>query len=137
MMKYLFLPFFAWFFAGSVKFIINYIRFGKDALKHIGYGGFPSTHTSLLSSVVFLVGFEHGFRSSIFSFALGTLMILIIDAHGLRRKVGEQAAIINRLQEKVLGQNNVQIREKMGHSWLEIAGGLCIGLLLAFFFNGV
>ena len=125
-MIYVLMPFLAWCIAGCLKFVVNYIRFGNKAKSLIGYGGFPSTHTTIMSSVVFLAGFHEGFASALFSVGLGTLLVLVIDAHGLRRKVGEQAMVLNILQdEKVL-------RERMGHSWGEICGGLVLGALLGF-----
>ena len=99
-MIYILMPFIAWCVAGCVKFAINYIRFGKKAKSLIGYGGFPSTHTTIMSSVVFLAGFKEGFATPLFSLGLGALLILVIDAHGLRRKVGEQARLINELQKQ-------------------------------------
>ncbi|SFW41647.1 divergent PAP2 family protein [Selenomonas ruminantium] len=125
-MIYILMPFIAWCMAGCVKFAINYIRFGKEAKSLIGYGGFPSTHTTIMSSVVFLTGFKEGFATPLFSLGMGALLILIIDAHGLRRKVGEQAKVLNQLQhEKVL-------RERMGHSWGEIFAGAMLGAFLAY-----
>lgn len=78
-------------------------------------------------------GFNEGFCTSVFSIGLGALLILIIDAHGLRRKVGKQAEIINQLQEKIYGDKFYPLRERMGHSWLEIAGGLFLGYCLGLF----
>ena len=124
-MIYIFMPFIAWVTAGGIKFAINFFRFGRQAKNMIGYGGFPSTHTTIMSSVVFLTGFKEGFCTPLFSLGLGALLILIIDAHGLRRKVGEQAKILNTIQKKQV------LRERMGHSWLEICGGLVLGGLLA------
>lgn len=125
-MKYIIMPFLAWTVAGLVKYSINYIRFGKKANELIGYGGFPSTHTTIISSVVFLYGFGNGFENGIFSMGLGFLLIIVIDAHGLRRKIGEQAKVINSITK------NVKLRERMGHTWLEIFGGLILGIVLAF-----
>ena len=116
--------------AGCTKFAVNYLRHGAQAKRLIGYGGFPSTHTTVLSSVVFLAGFNEGFCISVFSLGIGALLILIIDAHGLRQKVGIQAEIINQLQEKIYGDKFYPLRERMGHSWLEIAGVLGLGFLL-------
>ena len=82
--------------------------------------------------MVFFAGFNEGFCTSVFSLGLGALLILIIDAHGLRRKVGKQAEIINQLQEKIYGDKFHPLRERMGHSWLEIAGGLGLGFFLGF-----
>ena len=124
-MKYVLLPFAAWVIAGCFKFLINRMRFGRDSYSLIGYGGFPSTHTTIISSVVFMAGFTYGFKTPIFSLGLGILLLMIIDAHGLRNKVGEHARLLNGLQDKVT------LRERMGHSWWEIFGGLMLGLLLA------
>ena len=125
-MLYILMPFVAWVTAGATKFLINYLRFGKEAKNLIGYGGFPSTHTTILSSVIFLAGFREGFQTPIFSVGLGALLVLVIDAHGLRRKVGEQAAALNRLQ------GETKLRERMGHSWMEIGGGLGLGGVVGF-----
>jgi len=132
-MKYLLLPFFAWLVCGSLKFVINFLRskcsFNK-AWELIGYGGFPSTHSAILSSAVFFAGFSMGFDSPVFLVGLGTLLIVIMDAHGLRRKVGSQAKAINELRAAI-GIQAPPLRERMGHSWLEIFGGLVVGMCLS------
>ena len=125
-MIYVLMPFLAWGTAGCLKFVINYLRFGKRAKSLIGYGGFPSTHTTIMSSVVFLAGFQEGFATPLFSLGMGALLVLVIDAHGLRRKVGEQAQVLNTLQDYK------KLRERMGHSWKEICGGLVLGVLLGY-----
>lgn len=129
-MIYILLPFVAWVIAGCCKFVVNFFRHGSKAKALIGYGGFPSTHTTVLSSVLFLEGFSEGFCTAYFSFGVGVLLLMIIDAHGLRRKVGEQAAAINKLQEKLYGEEFKPLRERMGHQWHEIGGGLLLGLAL-------
>ena len=132
-MKYILLPFVAWLIAGSCKYAINYFRVGSKAKALIGYGGFPSTHTTVLSSVVSLCAFENGTDNPLFSLALASLVILVIDAHGLRRKVGEQAAVINKLILISKIDDVKPLREKMEHSWLEIFGGLILGTLIGYF----
>ena len=126
-MKYIVLPFLAWVISGCLKFAVNTLRSGKEALKLIGYGGFPSTHTTIISSVVFLAGFSKGFTTPVFSLGLGVLLVVVIDAHGLRRRVGEQAEVLNQLK------TGAPLRECMGHSWLEIGGGLALGAVLGYF----
>ena len=125
-MIYIIMPFAAWVIAGCTKFAINYLRFGRQAKSLIGYGGFPSTHTTIMSAVVFLAGFTEGFTTPLFSLGLGALLVLVIDAHGLRRKVGEQARVLNSLQDEVT------LRERMGHSWGEILGGFVLGMVLGY-----
>lgn len=110
-MKYILMPFIAWLTSGTLKFIINSIKFGRKAKDLIGYGGFPSTHTAILSSTVFLCGFSEGFNTPTFSLGLAILIIVMFDAHGLRRKL------------------------HIGHSWAEIFAGLLLGAILARIMN--
>ena len=101
------------------------MRFGKKkAGSLIGYGGFPSTHTTIVSSVVFLIGLE-ATDFSVFGLGLAVLLVSIIDAHGMRQKIGEHSKILNSLQKNKL------LREQMGHSWWEVFGGLLVGAILA------
>ena len=129
-MKYILLPFVAWIVSGSLKFFINALKQKsfRDAKKLIGYGGLPSTHTTIISSAVFLNGFSEGFFQSTFTLGLAVMMLFIMDAHTLRRKVGEHAKILNQLQDKV------SLRERMGHTKLEITCGLILGICIGYVF---
>ena len=124
-------PVFAWLVAGTTKFIVNYIRFRKEAVALIGNGGFPSTHTTVISSTVFFAGLVEGIFNPIFSLGLAVLMITVFDAMGLRRAVGKQAAVLNQsvIPEKTLER----LRERQGHTPFEVLGGLLVGFLSAFF----
>lgn len=134
--KYALVPIMAWFVAGSLKFMINYIRFQKQAVNLIGNGGFPSTHTTIVSSTVFLIGLSEGFSSPVFGLGVAVLMITVIDALGIRRAVGKQASAINRY---IMTEDNSQpvLRERQGHSPTEVLGGLMLGFLLAYLFNQI
>ncbi len=134
--KYALMPMIGWFVAGTLKFMINYIRFQKQAVNLIGNGGFPSTHTTVMSSTVFLIGFSEGLSSSVFGLGIAVLMITVIDALGIRRAVGRQASAINRY---LVVQNNNEpvLRERQGHSPIEVLGGLVLGVLLAYLFHQI
>ena len=129
-MKYFLLPFVAWIVSGTLKFFVNAARNGgfANAKKLIGYGGLPSTHTAIISSAVFFYGFSEGFFNATFTLGLSVLLLFIMDAHNLRRKIGNHAEILNSLQDKV------KLRERMGHTWLEIFCGLLVGLILGYIF---
>lgn len=159
-MAYVFMPAVAWLVSGTVKFILNYIRFGSEARQRMGNGGFPSTHTTVVTATIALIGFREGFTTPIFSLGLAFLLLTVIDAMGLRRAVGAQAAILNRLVA-LLGRDNaeqlqapahqvpptlggpsqrpdagkpapVHLREQQGHTPLEVLGGLVLGVLLGY-----
>ncbi|MEN1989112.1 divergent PAP2 family protein [Paenibacillus hubeiensis] len=125
-MYYFLVPLIGWFIAGSMKFAINYFRFGADAKNKIGNGGFPSNHTTVVTSVTVAIGFNEGFHSPMFGLGVALIMIIIIDATGLRRYVGYQALSLNELQEKV------KHRVSVGHNKLEVVGGLVVGTLVGF-----
>ncbi|WP_378954874.1 divergent PAP2 family protein [Pelosinus sp. sgz500959] len=134
--KYALMPIVAWFAAGTLKFMVNYIRFQKQAVNLIGNGGFPSTHSTIMSSTVFLIGLSEGLSSPIFGLGVAVLMITVIDALGIRRAVGKQAKAINRYM--VSGQHSEPVlRERQGHSPVEVLGGLSLGLLLAYLFHQI
>ena len=129
--KYALVPVIAWFAAGTLKFIINFIRFRSQAVNLIGNGGFPSTHTTVMSSTVFLIGLSEGVTAPVFGLGVAVLMITMIDALGIRRAVGKQASAINRY---ILPGDTMQplLRESQGHNPFEVLGGLILGFILAY-----
>ncbi len=126
-------PFLAWFLSGALKFMFNSIRYGSEAKKnHIGNGGFPSTHTSVISSITMLIGFTQGFDTALFGLGAAFTFIVIIDATGVRRAVGESAKHINSLNRRMESGEAVILREKkQGHTRAEVLGGLAVGTLIA------
>ncbi|GMA97554.1 divergent PAP2 family protein [Pelosinus sp. IPA-1] len=132
--KYAVMPVFAWLVAGSVKFVVNYIRFRKEAVNLIGNGGFPSTHTTVISSTVFFIGFTEGIATPMFSLGLAVLMITMFDAMGIRRAVGKHASMIN---QYVTADSSKTLRERQGHTPIEILGGLSTGFLVAFLLHSI
>ena len=125
-MLYAIAPLVAWLVAGALKFGINHVRFG-NARERIGNGGFPSNHTTIVTTAAMLAGFREGFDSAAFGIGAAVVMIVAIDASGLRRHVGRHAARIN-----ALDPDGGRLRESMGHAPFEIAGGLGLGVLLGY-----
>ncbi|MEF3304487.1 divergent PAP2 family protein [Paenibacillus sp. GYB003] len=126
---YLVIPILSWIVSGTIKFLINYFKNGSEALKKVGNGGFPSTHTSVVSSVTFLILFSEGFTST-FSVSVALLMIVIIDATGIRRSLGKHATIINFMNKDIKDFN--KLREQQGHNIFEVIGGLMVGAILGY-----
>ena len=53
----------------------------------------------------------------------------MLDANSLRRQVGKHALVINKL---AAGASDHQtLRERMGHTRLEIAAGIAVGIAVA------
>jgi uncharacterized protein len=115
-------PFIGWFVAGVLKFIINQIRFGNGK-GLIGNGGFPSNHTTIMTTATTVIGLQEGFNTPFFGLGIAITFIVIIDALGLRRHVGRHAAYLNELS------TGEKLRERMGHTPFEVLGGLVVGTI--------
>lgn len=127
--SYLLTPFIAWFCAGVLKFTINSLKAGRAAFGLVGYGGLPSNHSAIVSSMVALIGFKAGIDHPAFGAALTFAFIVLLDANSLRREVGKHAKSINALTDQITGR--VLLRERMGHTKLEIAAGVLVGIAVA------
>lgn len=124
-------PFLAWLVAGILKFLINSVRAGKLAFGLIGYGGLPSNHSAIVSSMTALIAFNEGIAHPAFGVALTFAFIVILDANSLRREVGRHAVAINKLTAS--SSSHYLLRERMGHSHIEIAAGVFVGIVVAAF----
>lgn len=123
----LFTPLIAYFFAGSLKFILNSYRQKTLAFSNIGMGGFPSTHNTITSATASVIGFKIGFLSVEFLICFMILMIVAIDSVDLRKKIEKHAIRINQLNH-----NKSKLRTSLGHTPFEMIGGLVFGSLLGF-----
>jgi acid phosphatase family membrane protein YuiD len=114
-----------WVVAGSVKFAINSLRARGLAWRQIGYGGMPSTHSTIVSTTAVLVGLREGWNSAAFSVAAALSLIVMLDAMSLRAKIGEHARLLNQLRA---GEPATRpLREKLGHHWSEVVVGALLG----------
>ncbi|MBC3873151.1 divergent PAP2 family protein [Undibacterium flavidum] len=126
-MKFLYLmtPPICWLVGGGLKFVINSFKARQLAFHKIGYGGFPSNHSCIVSGTATIIAIQEGVSSAVFCVSLCVAIIVIIDAHGLRNEIGKHATIINQLTT----QKQTVLREKVGHSNFEIIGGIVTGVV--------
>lgn len=127
---YLITPFLAWLMAGSLKFFVNSLRARRLAFDLIGYGGLPSNHSAIVSSVAALIAVREGIDQPAFGVALALGFIVILDATSLRRQVGRHAETLNSLSPAGLHK---PLRTRIGHTPMEIGAGIATGVLCAFF----
>jgi len=122
-------PVLAWLVAGIAKFIINSIKAKQLAFGLIGYGGLPSNHSAIVSSMVMLIALKDGLGHPAFGVAITLAFIVMLDANSLRQEVGKHATAINQLASD--GPHHTTLRERMGHTRLEIAAGILVGVGVA------
>jgi len=129
-LAYLLTPVITWIIVGPIKFVINSIRARRLAFNLVGNGGFPSNHSAVVSSMATLIALREGIGHPAFGVAMTVVFIVVIDANSLRQHVGRQAAAINRIAGDAAGHK--WLRERMGHTVVEIIGGLCTGVLVGY-----
>ncbi|MYM41063.1 divergent PAP2 family protein [Duganella qianjiadongensis] len=127
---YLVTPLLTWVTVGPIKFLINSAKARQWAFNLVGNGGFPSNHSAVVSSMATLIALREGIGHPAFGVAATLCFIVIIDANSLRQHVGKQAAAINRLADETGSKAHSWLRERMGHTLVEIAGGLCTGIAM-------
>ena len=123
----------AWFLAQSIKGIIESVRARKILVERFfGSGGMPSSHSSLVTSLLTMVYITCGVSSPEFAIAAVFWFITTYDAANVRYAVGEQAKIINQIimiDERV--EREKLFKELMGHTKTEIFFGCLLGLAVA------
>jgi acid phosphatase family membrane protein YuiD len=124
-----------WLLAQILKIPTEYLRSRRWLWAMIfAAGGMPSSHTALMVSGTLAVGLYHGFDNPLFAIAVGATMIIAHDAAGVRRQAGKHAERINLLFDELLKGHmwsEDELKEIIGHTPLEVIGGIILGLLVA------
>ncbi len=124
-----------WLIAQILKIPTEYLRSRRWLwAMFFAPGGMPSSHTALMVSGTLAVGLYHGFDNPIFGMAVAITMIIAHDAAGVRRQAGMHAERINVLFEELLKGHmwdENELKEVIGHTPLEVVGGIILGLIVA------
>jgi acid phosphatase family membrane protein YuiD len=129
-LSYLLTPLLTWLVVGPIKFTITSVRQRRLAFNLVGNGGFPSNHSAVVSSMATLIALREGIGHPAFGVAVTLAFIVMIDANSLRQHVGRHAAAINRLAGETASGAHLHLRERMGHTLVEIGGGIITGVLM-------
>ena len=119
----------AYLLAGSLKFAINSALARGPAFGRIGLGGFPSTHTAIVSAAAWLIALEGGVATPAFAVAVGVVLIVAIDAMDLRRKLEHVNTVLK--AEFPRSRDAQRLRDHTSHKPIEVAGGIVVGALAA------
>lgn len=96
-------------------------------------GGMPSSHSSFVTSLSTLVGIYEGFDSTEFAISAVFALIIMYDASGVRRAVGKQAAILNKIVEDLQNKKHIEhetLKELIGHTPKEVIFGAILGIVV-------
>ncbi|HKL41478.1 MAG TPA: divergent PAP2 family protein [Clostridia bacterium] len=127
--------FIAWLIAQLLKIVTHYIQHRElDLTRIVGSGGMPSSHSSLVMGISTGIGIKYGWGSDIYVLALVFSVIVMYDASGVRRSVGKQAIILNRIIKNLYQHKKIQeakLKEFVGHTPKEVFAGALLGIITA------
>jgi len=125
----------AWAVAQVIKIPLDYLRTRRwNWALLLTTGGMPSSHSSLITATTLAIGLYYGFDSPIFALGVVLTMIVTYDAAGVRHQAGIHAQRINLIVAELLKGHQINerdLREVLGHTPLEVMGGILLGLLVA------
>jgi len=125
----------AWAVAQLLKMPLDYIR-----SRHWNWslllttGGMPSSHSALVTATTLAIGLYYGFDNPTFALGVVITMVVTYDAAGVRQQAGIHAQRINMLFEELMRGHPIDekdLREVIGHTPLEVAGGILLGIVVA------
>ncbi|MFV0352259.1 MAG: divergent PAP2 family protein [Oscillospiraceae bacterium] len=135
----LMLAVFGWLSAQILKTIVQFVvsgRFSGERL--IGAGGWPSSHSALVCSLLMGVARKEGLSSPLFALSFVLAVVVMYDAMGVRRETGKQAKVINQLMDELSSDDDEgqqeetkKLKEMVGHTPFQVLSGALLGILLA------
>ncbi len=125
----------AWAIAQLIKIPLDYLRTRRwNWALLLTTGGMPSSHSALVTATALAIGLYYGFDSPIFALGVVFTMVVTYDAAGVRQQAGIHAQRINIIFEELLRGHPISeddLREVLGHTPLEVTGGILLGLVVA------
>ena len=125
----------AWALAQIIKLPLDYLQTRKwNWALLLTTGGMPSSHSSLVTATTLAIGLYYGFDHPTFALGVVITMVVTYDAAGVRQQAGIHAQRINVLFEELLRGhpiNEKDLREVIGHTPLEVASGIILGIAVA------
>ena len=133
--RILWVGFWSWLAAQGIKVLLHSLLNRKlDLSRLFGLGGMPSSHAAFLCAVTMAIGFREGSGTALFAFSTCMTMVVMIDAAGVRRAAGKQAAVLNRIIDEMIhngkGIDEEKLKELIGHTPVQVFAGALLGVIV-------
>ena len=132
------IPIVVWVVIQLMKLIIDLIIEKKLKLHYLWRSwGFPSVHSGISSSLCVIVLILSWYDSVAFAITLTFSFLVRYDAVNVRYEAGKHAKYINDITIELrdlfkVGQNFNLLKERLGHTIVEVLGGIIMGSILTF-----
>lgn len=131
---YLVAPLLGWFVAQGLKYAVNYKSNKLDISDLYISGGMPSSHAATVMALATTITYMNGITSPVAAVSAVVAAIVLYDARGVRRAVGEQGRVIERLeQEQRVPKSHRPFRAEGHTPWQVLIGsivGVACGLIV-------
>ena len=129
----------SWCVAQVIKVLISlWLDKKLDWRRCFGMGGMPSSHSAFVFSLMLCIGVKETVASPLFALSFALAAVVIYDAMGVRRETGKQGEVLNQILSQVLVEGKPitekQLKELVGHTPLEVLGGVIVGAIITLFF---
>jgi len=128
----------AWAIAQLIKVIVVLVEKKQfDFRVLVASGGMPSSHSAIVSALTTSIAIVDGVESVAFAISVILSLIVIYDSAGVRRSVGKQAVVLNRIVKELRERRHISyfekdLRELMGHSTFQVIVGTGLGVAVSF-----
>jgi acid phosphatase family membrane protein YuiD len=137
--KAIWVPLVAWFIAQALKVLINFVSKKQFNMSLMwSPGGMPSAHSALMTALATTIGLMYGFDSPLFAISLAVAFIVMYDAAGVRRTVGYQSTMLNKILDELFKGDKEftqRLAEIIGHTKWEVFAGTMLGIALGILFT--
>lgn len=132
--RFIIAPVIAWLVAQILKFLIGVAKGNTNLSALWQAGGMPSGHSAIVSCLFFSVLFDQGANSILLGVVAVFGGIVLYDAMGVRRQASIHADLLNDLA-KENHWNIPVLNENIGHTPMQVIGGIILGSLVSFIAN--
>ncbi len=109
---------------------------GQFSWKNLtAYGGMPSAHTALVTSLTTIIGIQEGLNNPSFALSFFFAVIVITDAIGFRGYLTEHSKTINKLIIDLpdeLEYKYKTLNERISHTITQVITGALTGIVLTY-----
>lgn len=136
MSQILLLPLIAGAIAQTIKFFIGSNEQKINFKNLMAYSGMPSGHSAIVISLATIIALKEGWQSPLFAITVILAIIVIRDALGIRRYLGEHGRVLNVLvkdlgNDQVLDEKYPRLLERVGHTPAQVFAGALIGFFVS------
>lgn len=134
-----------WLCAQVLKLALTLVTSKKLNMERLwGAGGMPSAHSAMVCALTVSMARVDGVNSPGFALAVMFAFVTMYDAMGVRRETGVHAKLLNKYLNQLETQNadvdgdgipdkevdEIELKEFIGHTPLEVLGGVLLGILV-------